>query len=165
MGLIGFTKPAQLEHPEGFDGFRCGVDSIDAWVSRYARKAKSRGTAVVYATHPIFDDGQSAEVAGFYTLSAHSIQREAVSAGWLARNTPQNIPAILLGMLAVGERYTGHGVGANLLRDAVIRSQGLADAIGVKALVVDPLDASLEAFYSKYGFSKVSESGAMALRL
>ena len=165
MGLAGFSKPEQLPDPDMLAGFLSGADVIDGWVSKRAAKAKSRGTAVLYVTRPVSDEGPLDRVAGFYTLSAYSLQRSAVSAGWVTRNTPSSIPAILLGMLAVDENYRNRGLGSALLQDAVLRSRFVADNIGAKALVVDPLTDELEGFYAKFGFRRIADTGMMAARL
>ena len=165
MGLEGFSKPEQLLDPGSLDGFTSGAAPIDEWVLKYASKAKARGTAVVYVTRPVVDGAPLDRVAGFYTLSAYSLQRNAVSAGWVTRNTPPSIPAILLGTLATDERYRGSGLGSALLQDAVARSRFVADNIGAKVLVVDPLTPQLESFYAKFGFQVISGTGMMAARL
>lgn len=41
-------------------------------------------------------------LAGFYTLSAYSIDHSDAP-GWLRRNSPNPIPAILLGMMGVDD--------------------------------------------------------------
>ena len=165
MGLTGFTKPEQLSDPASFASFRSGADSIDAWVTKYAARAKQRGTAVLYVSQPVFDDAPLGRIAGFYTLSAYSLQRADVSASWVTRNTPPNIPAILLGMLAVDADYRGQGLGSALLQDAVIRSRFVANNIGAKVLVVDPLTPELEGFYERFGFKRRADTGMMAARL
>ncbi len=165
MGLVGFTKPEQPSDSTIFSGFRSGAEPIDGWVSRYAAKAKQRGTAVVYVVRPVYDDGPAGRAAGFYTLSAYSLRRTAVSASWVTRNTPDDIPAILLGMLAVDDAYRGQGLGSALLQDALIRARFVADNIGAKVLVVDPLTPELESFYGKFGFREIAETGMMAARL
>ena len=165
MGLTGFTKPEQPSDPALFVGFHSGSDTIDNWVSRYASKAKQRGTAVIYASRPVCDGGPLDRIAGFYTLFAYSLLRSTVSASWVTRNTPPDIPAILLGMLAVEADYCGQGLGSALLQDAVIRSQFVADNIGAKVLVVDPLTPDLESFYERFGFKRISDTGMMAARL
>ncbi len=165
MGLTGFTKPEQLSDPAIFASFRSGADPIDDWVAKYAARAKQRGTAVLYVTRPVLDDAPLGHIAGFYTLSAYSLQRADVSAGWVTRNTPPNIPAILLGMLAVDADYRDQGLGSALLQDAVIRSRFVADNIGAKVLVVDPLTPKLEGFYERFGFKRIADTGMMAARL
>ena len=85
--------------------------------------------------------------------------------GWLRRNTPQPVPTILLGRLAVDARYQGHHIGAQLLRDAILRAQSIASELGARALVVDPIDESAAAFYRHYGFEMISANGRMAIRI
>ena len=165
MAVEGFSKPGQLTDSAMLADFHCGSETIDDWVSKYAAKAKSRGTAVLYVARPV-EDGEILEhAAGFYTLSAYSLQRNAVAASWVTRNTPSSIPAILLGMLAVDERYRGTGLGSALLQDAVLRSRFVADTIGAKVLVVDPLTPALEDFYGKFGFRVITGAGMMAAKL
>lgn len=157
MGL-SFSAPRILAQGDSLEGFSCGSELIDSWVERRAATAREVGTAVVYAT---FHGG---ELAGFYTLSAQSISRESAR-GWIARNAPDQIPAILLGMLGVDVRWQGEGLGRDLLLDAVRRSRGVAEQIGARALVVRPLDDSARAFYARHGMRPVPGSDLMFAKL
>lgn len=103
-------------------------------------------------------------VAGFYTLSTHSVVRSDVGGGWLARNAPSQGPAVLLGMLGVDDDFTGMGLGAALLCDAIINASKVAAIAGARALVVDPVDDSA-AFYARFGFRRIGDSGRMAIKL
>lgn len=49
------------------------------------------------------------KVAGFYTLSTHSVCRADISGGWLQRNATNLVPCGLLGMMGVDEEYKGWG--------------------------------------------------------
>ena len=69
------------------------------------------------------------------------------------------IPAIYLSMIAVNRRDQGQGIGRFLLADALQRSAGAADQIGLKAVVLDVIDdggskiaAKRVAFYASMGF-------------
>ena len=85
--------------------------------------------------------------SGFHANRPQSGPADARRASWVTRNTPVGIPAILLGMLAVDSAYGGKGLGSALLQDAVIRSRFVAENIGAKVIVVDPLtpDSALRA--------------------
>ena len=157
--MTGFTRPTQLCEGERIEGFRCGNDVIDQWVAGHAADARKRGTAVVYVSFC----GDT--VAGFYTLSAHSVTRSDVSGGWFKRNAPEQIPAVLLGMMGVDERYKGCGLGAQLLRDAILNALKIADLAGARALIVDPVDASAARFYERFGFKELPGTHRMALKL
>jgi predicted N-acetyltransferase YhbS len=65
---------------------------------------------------------------------------------------PSPIPIILIGRLAIDERFKGHGLGASLLQDAVLKGIEASRILGARAFVVDALNESAESFYRKFGF-------------
>ncbi len=62
------------------------------------------------------------------------------------------IPIMLLARLAVDVREQGHGIGAGLLKDALIRTLQAAEIGGLRAIIVHAKDNAAKAFYEKYGF-------------
>ncbi len=157
--MSGFSKPVQLGPGVGIEGFHCGDEIVDAWAEKHSASARKRGSAVVYA---VYCDGA---VAGFYTLSTHSVARVDVGGGWFVRNAPEQVPAVLLGMLGVDERFKGKGLGASLLRDAVQNAMKVASLAGARALVVDPTGEQAAAFYEHFGFTRLPGTSRMALKL
>lgn len=156
---MAFTRPAPLPDGAKIETFHCGNQVVDSWAANHASTARKRGTAVVYVT---YCDG---EVAGFYSLSTHSVTRADVTGGWFSRNAPEQVPAVLLGMLGVDERYKGCGLGAQLLRDAILNALKIADLAGARALIVDPTDDGARAFYEHFGFTPLAGTSRMALKL
>ncbi len=159
MGGLTFTAPRPLEATDSLDGFSCGISLVDTWLHTRARNARAAGTAVVYVSYDM-----RGHLAGFYTLSAHSLERCATR-GWMARNAPEQIPGILLGMLGVDMSFQGMHLGSNLLLDAVHRAMAVADTIGARALLVDPIDDASRAFYAHHGFKQLPESSRMYAKL
>lgn len=159
MSGLAFTKPAQLADGQSLEGFRCSDAIVDAWAEKHAPSARKRGTAVVYVTYC------GGDVAGFYTLSTHSVKRTDVAGGWMPRNASDQIPAVLLGMLGIDEKYKGMGLGAQLLRDVIENALKVAAIAGAKALVVDPTGPDAEAFYEHFGFSRLPGTRRMAMSL
>lgn len=156
--MTDFTPPRRLTAEDDADGFDCGLPVVNDWLRNQLRNAGKQHTAVAYAT---FCDGAP---AGFYTLGAYSIGH-AEANGWLRRNSPDPIPAILLGMLGVAMRYQTMHVGAQLLRDAAMRAMGAAEIVGAKALLVEPASDRATRFYEHYGFRHIERSGRMFIPL
>lgn len=156
--MSGFSRPKQLPVGVGIEGFSCGDAIVDDWVARHSATARKRGTAVIYAS---YCDGK---VAGFYTLSAHSVARADVG-GWMSRNAPEQVPAVLLGMMGVDERHKGCGLGASLLQDAILNATKIAQLAGARALVVDPTGEEAASFYEHFGFTQLGRTERMALKL
>ena len=155
-----FLEPRRLQPGEELGSFSCSVELIVDWAAKHASYAAKQGTAVPYVCFTT--DG---DVAGFYAISAYSIDRETVRGGWLRRNVPAKIPAILLGMLGVDSRFQKRGLGWMLLQDAVKRSLAVSRQIGSRALVVDPYDDASRSFYQHFGFREIPGSGSLFVRL
>ena len=86
--------------------------------------------------------------------------------GWLVSGErPSQVPAIILGMLGIDERYQGMGLGAQLLRDAILNSLKVSELAGARALVVDQTGEAASAFYHRFGFSDLPGTTRMVLRL
>jgi GNAT superfamily N-acetyltransferase len=90
-------------------------------------------------------------VVGYYSLATGAVLHP-VATGRSRRNMPDPIPVVLLGRLAVDRAFQGQGVGADLLRDAVLRVISAADAIGVRAILVHAVSEEAKAFYERHGF-------------
>ena len=136
--------------------FRCGTDALDHWVRRYAAQSHVAGTARVFVSTPVDDPTR---IAGLYALAASSIVRAGATPA-AAKGSPEPVPALLLGRLAVDERYRGQGLGAALLRDALLRCLAVADSVGIAVLLVHAQDEPARQFYEHFGF----EAGALDSR-
>lgn len=158
---VAFGRPRRLEADDLplIEDFSCGVELVDTWLRQKAPKARERRSAVVYVSV-----GPSGDLAGFYSLSSCSVEKEGTS-GWISRYSPRQVPVILLGMLGVCERYQGAGLGADLVIDALHRSRDVSEAIGARALVVDPYNAESANFYGHLGFEHIKGPDKMFARL
>ena len=59
---------------------------------------------------------------------------------------------MLLARLAVDRHWQSQGVGAGLLRDAMLRTLQAADIAGIRALAVHAKDQPARAFYERFDF-------------
>ncbi|MFA5565469.1 MAG: GNAT family N-acetyltransferase [Acidimicrobiia bacterium] len=98
-------------------------------------------------------DGGTDKLLGYYTLSAVAIAHRDLS-GRLRRNSPDPVPAVLMGRLAVDRAAQGYGLGRFLVRDAILSTLAAADRIGVRILLVHALHAEATTFYQSLGFAK-----------
>ena len=70
----------------------------------------------------------------------------------MRRNTPDPLPVLLLGRLAIDERYHNRGLGQALLRDAMLRSVAVAADAGVFAILLHAISEPAKQFYLSRGF-------------
>jgi GNAT superfamily N-acetyltransferase len=93
----------------------------------------------------------SGEIAGYYTFAASGIPFTELPDD-VTRRLPRypDLPAGLIGRLAVDLRFRGQGIGTGLIADAVLRARQAAPA--VFALLVDAKDECAAAFYRNLAF-------------
>jgi GNAT superfamily N-acetyltransferase len=90
-------------------------------------------------------------VVAYYALSAGSIATLSAP-GRIRRNVPDPIPVIVLGRLAVDAKWAGKGLGAGLLKDALMRSLQASELVGARALLCHAIDETAKRFYVHHGF-------------
>ncbi|PPL14981.1 GNAT family N-acetyltransferase [Microterricola pindariensis] len=151
--MSSFSRPRPIRAEHDYSSFSCGERALDDWVRTRALKNEKTGASRTFVSGEL-DTGL---VAGYYCLSASSLAREDATAS-LRRNMPDPIPVILIGRLAVDERFAGLGLGASLLQDAILKGVEASRIIGARALVVHAISASAERFYLKFGFTLVPDS-------
>jgi GNAT superfamily N-acetyltransferase len=127
--------------------FTCGVESLDQYFRSRARQDRDKYAAAVF----VMAEGPS--VIGYYTLSSYTINPGELPDG-LVRKLPRypNLPATLIGRLAVDERYHGKGFGEELLLDALQRCFATTSEVGSLAVVVEAENKNAIQFYQCYGF-------------
>jgi GNAT superfamily N-acetyltransferase len=67
---------------------------------------------------------------------------------------PDPVPVVLLGRLAIDRVWQGRGLGADPLRDAVLRAMSAGEAIGVRAVLVRAVSGEAKAFWERHGFRR-----------
>ena len=65
---------------------------------------------------------------------------------------PNPIPVMVLGRLAIDQKWQHAGLGRSLLKDAVLRSVSVSQHAGIKALLVHALSENAKTFYVRNGF-------------
>ncbi len=160
MSKILAPEPIQDYHHVNF--FCSGETSLDDWLRQRALKNEILGASRTFVA--CTEKGGVNKVVGFYALAAGSVAHSQVSSK-AKRNMPNPIPVLVLGRLAVDNQWQGHGLGASLLQDAVLRSKAAAEHIGARALLVHALSEDAKRFYKHFGFqaSPVDERTLMLL--
>ncbi len=139
------TPPAPITPAHELENFESGEPSLDAWLKQRALKNQAAGASRCFVVC------EGARVVGYYCLSAGAISREAAPKT-MRRDTPDPLPVLLLGRLAVDRRRHNQRLGQALLRDALLRAAAIADNAGVFAVLVHALSEPARQFYLSRGF-------------
>jgi GNAT superfamily N-acetyltransferase len=123
--------------------FDCGSEAQTRWLRQVARTAQAARTAVVY----VVTDGGWDRVIGYYALAAASVALADAPPPLLKSAGRSPIPVILLARLGVDVHAQGHGLGAALVKDAMLRAHQAAGTIGARALLIHAESATARQFY------------------
>lgn len=139
-------KPLGSHHDR--TAFSCGEPALDTYLQRQATQDIRRRVAQVFIA--VGDEAQ--KIAGYYSLSAASFEKDELPSA-LARRLPHYpVPAAVLGRLAIHREHQGRGLGEMLLLDAIRRVVRASTTIAVYAIIVDAKNERAHAFYERYGF-------------
>jgi GNAT superfamily N-acetyltransferase len=132
--------PRKLARADAREGFHSGAPELDEWLIRYSWQNQRANNAVTYVS--VLDE----RVVGYYAIAVASVAAE-VAPGSVVKGAPRQIPCLLLARLAVDQSMQGLGLGRGLLADVLRRAVGLADAVGIRALLVHARDDEARRFY------------------
>lgn len=148
-GAMADFRIEPLEAKHGAAGFASGVEALDRWFREHAGLAERSGSARTFVAA-----GESGEVIGFYSLAVCGVVPAEAPARMRRGMPAQPLPAALLARLAVDRSWQGRGLGAALLRDALLRVVGIAEEIGLRAVLVDAKNEAAATFYEHFGFER-----------
>jgi len=141
---------AKLQRNDDVDAFDCGSEALNRFLIRFALQNQQAGASSTWVA--LAGDGVAEKVVGYYTLVVgqveHSEAPERLTKG-LARHP---VPIMLLARLAVSTSHQGKGLGAGLLKDAMLRTIAAADIAGIRAFAVHAKDDEARRFYERFDF-------------
>lgn len=133
------SAPVPLTGDHDLSAFDCGDVALNEWLRQRARKNESRFSRTYVVC-------EGSRVVAFVCLSAGSVERAAAPRK-VRRNAPDAIPVSIIGRLAVDRDYSGRGLGADLLADALRRIASASRSIGIGAVLVHAKDEAAKRFY------------------
>jgi predicted GNAT family N-acyltransferase len=151
------TEPLNSYHNN--KDFTCGRKILDDYLHKQAKQDVKRRLSACFILA-----GNDNIVKGYYTLSSTSVRRELLPDNIIKKLPPSytNLPATLLGRLAINNSFKRQGLGELILMDALKRSYNTSlSSIGSMAVIVDPISEDAVKFYTKYGFIQLPDSGKM----
>jgi ribosomal protein S18 acetylase RimI-like enzyme len=153
-----------LDSSHNKKNFNCGKQLLDDYLHKQAKQDVKRKLSACF----VLIENESKRIKGYYTLSSTAIQKDLLPEEITKKLPPnyKNLPATLLGRLAIDNSFQGQGLGELLLIDALKRSYDTSvTSVASMAVIVDPLDDAAIKFYKKYGFILLPDSGKMFIAM
>ena len=140
------TSPVLLTKDHDRNSFDCGASALNVYLKKYALQNQKKHAARTYVAT------RGNRIVGYYSLAYGSVSLEEASQSVKSGLPRHPIPVILLARLAVDSTEQGSGLGAALLKDALLRTIQAAEIAGLRAMLVHAKDDSARRFYEKFGF-------------
>ena len=136
----------KLRRAHTVEGFDCGQEALNRFLIRYAFQNQQAGASQTYVALA------DAEIVGYYTLVVGQVEHEGAPERLKKGLARHPVPIMLLARLAIARRWQGKGLGAGLLKDAMLRTLEAADIAGIRAFAVHAKDDNAKAFYERFDF-------------
>jgi GNAT superfamily N-acetyltransferase len=148
-----FIEPLSRGHDR--TSFDCGEPALNDFLRTLARQQQEKHVGKTFVATP---EPGAKKILGFYTISAGSIRFEHLPDRVQERLPRYPVPVARLGRLAVDHSMHGRGLGAFLLRDALLRAARVASTeLGILRVVVDAKSDQARQFYERYGFVPLTD--------
>ncbi|WP_019503031.1 N-acetyltransferase [Pseudanabaena sp. PCC 6802] len=135
--------------------FSCGKGSLDNYIRKQASQDLKRRSATVF----VLIDDPDPDVLAYYTLSAYTINITVLDEAF-AKHLPRypQLPATLLGRLAVDRKQKGKRFGELMLVDALRKALHASTQVASLAAIAEAIDEDAVSFYIKYGFQQFQQN-------
>jgi ribosomal protein S18 acetylase RimI-like enzyme len=143
---VTYTQPEPLRGKHSLDDFCSGETALDNWLDRHARHAEAANSARTFVT----TDGE--RVVGYYALGIGQVEpNDATERLLKGQPAKRPVPVLVVARLAVDREHQGKGLGRSLLQNALLRCAGIAESVGVRAVVAHANEEA-SGFYDRFGF-------------
>ena len=137
----------KLGRGHAIDGFDCGREALNTFLSRHAFPNQQAGASTTYVA--LDEDA----VVGFHSLAVGQVAYADAPERLVKGLARQPVPVMLLARLAVARDRQGQGLGAGLLKDALRRTLQAADIAGIRGVLVHAKDEAARRFYERFDFT------------
>ena len=127
---------------QGRKTFDCGVESLDNFIANLATQQESRDISRVF----VVLDSNSSNIIGYYSLNATSFQLDSLPEPYSKNIRVFDVPAVLLGRLAVDKNHQNKGLGVHLMMNAFERVYKVNDDMATQSMIIDAIDESAALF-------------------
>jgi len=145
---VSVFRIEKMARRHAVDSFDCGEQALNRFLMRFALPGQQASASQTYVG--LTDDA----VIGFYTLVVGEVRYDAAPERQIKGLARHPVPIMLLARLGVSRDWQGKGIGAGLLRDAVLRTLQAADIAGIRALAVHTKDDAARSFYRRFDFEE-----------
>jgi GNAT superfamily N-acetyltransferase len=156
---VASLRIEKLDRRHVVEAFDCGREPLNRFLSRYALQNQQAGAAQTYVA--LAGD----LIVGYYTLVVGQVEYDDAPQRLSKGLARYPVPIMLLARLAIAVEWQGKGLGAGLLKDAMLRTLQAAEIAGIRAFAVHAKDDEAKAFYEHFDFESSPSDSYHLFRL
>jgi GNAT superfamily N-acetyltransferase len=156
---VASLRIEKLDRRHVVEAFDCGREPLNRFLSRYALQNQQAGPAQTYVA--LAGD----LIVGYYTLVVGQVEYDDAPQRLSKGLARYPVPIMLLARLAIAVEWQGKGLGAGLLKDAMLRTLQAAEIAGIRAFAVHAKDDEAKAFYEHFDFESSPSDSYHLFRL
>jgi len=141
-----FSPVEKLRADHETESFDCGKGELNRFLQRFAFANQRANTAQTYVVC------RGKRIVAYYSLTVGQAEHQDAPSRIVQGIARHPVPLMVLARLAIDGREQGQGLGAALLKDALLRCAAAADIAGIRALFVHAKDEEAAAFYRHFNF-------------
>lgn len=151
-----FDPPVPINRNQIFENFESGEPLLDEWLKKCAISNLELGASRTYVICP----KGSQVVVGFFSLNMGQMLASETM-GSMRRNMPSQIPAVVLGRLAIDLKWQGKGLGRALIFEAMRRALRASEDVAARIVIVHAISPTAENFHKHHGFTRLPVEAPM----
>lgn len=136
----------KLQRDHRLEDFDCGEAPLNRFLLRHALQNQQMGASQTYVAL------SGSRISGYYTLVFGEVAYADAPERFQKGAARHPVPLMVLARLAVAEDSKGQGLGAALLKDAMLRAIAAAEIAGLRALAVHAKSEDARRFYAHFDF-------------
>ena len=140
------------------DGFDCGVNRLNNYLKRTAKKQQADDMTRVYVA--VAEGDPASRILGYHAIGVGSMDVAELARRPRGAPAHGDLPVLFLGQVAVAEAAQGRGIGAMLMHHVFEKARVVADQARCYVIVLDVMSDGPEGaferrrdWYASFGFA------------
>ena len=142
------------KHKEERLNFTCGSPLLDAYFHRQVSQDVKKKLASCFVL-----TNEENQILGYYTLTNCALDKSILPQSIQKQCPYSEVPATLLGRLAISQSEQKKGYGGVLLIDALKKAYETSIIVASMLMVLDPISEEAISFYKNYEFVHLKDTG------
>jgi predicted N-acetyltransferase YhbS len=143
--------PIRIQATHATANFDCGLPALNEWLQKHAWSSERSNATRTFVVL------EGNEIIAYYSVCFGSVKSAEAPARMSQGQGQYDIGVLVLARLAVSKNWQGRGLGAGLLKEALMKAVSALEYGGLRGVLVHAKDDEGANFYQRFQFERFSE--------